>query len=87
MARAFGPNASDSGPVAPGRPIPRPTSPTGWLTIGKELMSQMRRQLGVQVDQQTLAVGWTDVPGLKADRFLGASRATTLTCLRPANTS
>jgi hypothetical protein len=75
MDNASRSNESDRGRVAPGKPIPRPTSRTGWLTIGLDLMTQLRQQLGVQKEQQTLAVGWTDAPGLEAERFLGASRA------------
>ena len=60
--------------VAPGRPVPAPTSRSEWLRIGRALISEMRQQYAIPEKLQTIAVGWTDVPGLTAHRFIGASR-------------
>jgi hypothetical protein len=67
-------NASGGAPIVPGRPVPRPTSRDGWLAIGRALISEMRHQYTIPEGLQTIAVGWTDIPGLTAQRFPGASR-------------
>jgi hypothetical protein len=54
--------------------VPVPTSRGEWLRIGRALITEMRHQFAIPDGLQTIAIGWTDVPGLTAHRFVGASR-------------
>jgi hypothetical protein len=60
--------------VVRGRPIPRPAGPGDWLALGRALNAEVRAQYGLGASAHTVAVGWTSVPGLEAERFVGASR-------------
>lgn len=74
MATTSSKNSTGCAPIVPGRPVPRPTSRDGWLEIGRALISEMRHEYAIPEGLQTIAVGWTDVPGLSGQRFPGASR-------------
>jgi hypothetical protein len=74
VAPASNKRAASGPPVLPGQTIPRPTNPNGWLQIGSALISEMRHQYAIPDGLQTIAIGWTDVPGLSKHRFPGASR-------------
>jgi hypothetical protein len=61
--------------VVPGGVVPEPANPTEWLLVGRALIAQVRSDYGLPAGANTLAVGWTNVEGLEARRFVGASRA------------
>ncbi|MBX3635944.1 MAG: hypothetical protein KF683_11260 [Rubrivivax sp.] len=67
--------------------MPQPQSAAQWLAIGQALLAQLRSQYGLAEGAHTLAVGWTTVPGLEAQRFVGASRALRETALLPSPTA
>src|SRR5215207_7142535 len=57
-----------------GSAIPRATKPAQWIELGRALNAEVRSQYGLGPSIHTVAVGWTSVPGLEAQRFVGASR-------------
>ena len=69
---------SATAPVAarlvPGQPIPRATRATEWIELGRALNAEVRARYHLGASVHTVAVGWTSVPGLEAQRFVGGSR-------------
>jgi hypothetical protein len=61
--------------VVPGRPVPEPAGAVEWRLVGEALIDQLRHEHGLPANIDTLAVGWTNVDGLEAWRFIGGSRA------------
>lgn len=68
------PNSEPELSLPAGRPVPRPRDPAHWLAIGRALLAWARREWSLVPGADTLAVGWTTVPGLEGQRFVGASR-------------
>lgn len=60
--------------VVAGRAVPEPTNPAEWLLVGRALVAQVRARYGLPAGADTIAVGWTNVEGLEAERFVGGSR-------------
>ena len=61
--------------VVPGRLVPEPGCAKEWLLVGQALIAQVRHEHSLPASVDTLAVGWTNVDGLEARRFIGGSRA------------
>lgn len=60
--------AAEDGPA-----VQPPRSARQWLQTGRTVLQDMRRLHHIPVHLHTIAVGWTDLAGLSAYRFHGAS--------------
>ena len=72
--------------LSPSRPPPQPHNPAEWLALGRALDREMRQRWGIDAHANTIAIGWTSVPGLRAHRFLGASQTVRVRAAVPSPT-